>query len=314
MKSLITLPFLLLSLIPSFNLASENTLKKDDIFYLGITDDKSCFTARFKILDNEKTSTGEEGMFLLCETLVSDNGKALKFRTEKKPTSNMYQGSNAKKWCESFYDTHFSDEEKEWIIPTYKSDESFSIHAPFGVEKGPYVDFKPEENALDGDHLFFLSAEEICAEKYGLAKEEDRIAPYHKESEGYWLRSPHIDTFPNDVGFIFFNGWLMDFIQNSDNVFLTGGTYARPGLNIKKPSAEDIVSIGDNQYCLTIDKDKYQASEPPKFKVKNPLPMTILVLVLTLSLLGFLFIGLPIIIVKTIKKKKQKALAENENN
>jgi hypothetical protein len=237
---------------------------------------------------------------------VSDNGKALKFRTENKPTSNMYQGSNAKKWCESFYDTHFSDEEKEWIIPTYKSDESFSIHAPFGVEKGPYVDFKPEENALDGDHLFFLSAEEICTEKYGLAKEEDRIAPYKKESEGYWLRSPHIDTFPNDVGFIFFNGWLMDFVQNSDNVFFTGGTYARPGLNIKKPSAEDIVSIGDNQYCLTIDKDKYQASEPPKFKVKNPLPMTIVVLVLFLALIGFILVGLPIIIVKAVKKKKLK--------
>ena len=306
MKTLLALPFLLLSLIPSFNSVSDVTIKKGDIFYLGIADDKSCFTARFKILDNENTSTGEEGMFLLCETLVSDNGKALKFRTEKKPSSNMYQESNAKKWCESFYNTHFSDEQKEWIIPTYKSDEPFSIHAPFGTKQGPYVDFKPEENALDGDHLFFLSAEEICQEKYGLAKEKDRIAPYKKESEGYWLRSPHIDTFPNDVGFIFFNGWLMDFVQNSDNVFFTGGTYARPGLNIKKPTAEDIASIGENQYCLTIDKDKYQASEPPKFKVKNPLPMTIVVLVLFLALIGFILVGLPIIIVKAVKKKKLK--------
>lgn len=306
MKSLITLPFLLLSLIPSFNLASETALKKGDIFYLGITDDKSRFTARFKILDNEKTNTGEEGMFLLCETLVSDNGKALKFRTENKPTSNMYQGSNAKKWCESFYETHFTEEQKEWIIPTYKDDEAFSINAPFGTEKGPYVDFKPEKSALDGDHLFFLSAEEICQEKYGLTKEEDRIAPYKKESEGYWLRSPHIDSFPNDVGFIFFNGWLMDFIQNSDNVFLTGGTYARPGLNIKKPGAEDIVLIGENQYCLSIDQDRYQPSEAPTFKVKNPLPMTIVILVLLLLLLGFLFVGLPIIIVKAVKKKKAK--------
>ena len=314
MKSLLALPFLLLSLIPSLNLADEVTLKKGDIFYLGISDEKSRFTARFKILDNEKTNTGEEGMFLLCETLLSDSGKALKFRTEKKPTSNMYQGSNAKKWCESFYEMHFSEKQKEWIIPTYKSDEAFSIHAPFGIEKGPYVDFKPEENALDGDHLFFLSAEEICQEKYGLDKEENRIAPYEKESEGYWLRSPHIDTFPNDVGFIFFNGWLMDFIQNSDNVFLTGGTYARPGLNIKKPSAEDIVSIGENQYCLTIDKGRYQASEAPKYKVKNPLPMTIFILVIILSLLGFLFVGLPIIIVKSIKKKKQKAVITSENN
>ncbi len=306
MKTLLALPFLLLSLIPSFNSVGDVTIKKGDIFYLGVTDDKSCFTARFKILDNENTSTGEEGMFLLCETLVSDNGKALKFRTEKKPSSNMYQESNAKKWCESFYNTHFSDEQKEWIIPTYKSDEPFSIHAPFGTKQGPYVDFKPEENALDGDHLFFLSAEEICQEKYGLAKEKDRIAPYKKESEGYWLRSPHIDTFPNDVGFIFFNGWLMDFVQNSDNVFFTGGTYARPGLNIKKPSAEDVISIGENQYCFAFDEGKYQASDYPKYKVKNPLPMTIVVLVLFLALIGFILVGLPIIIVKAVKKKKLK--------
>lgn len=49
---------------------------------------------------------------------------------------------------------------------------------------------------------------------YGFDDELTRIAFLDGKKAGYWLRSPHADDFPKDVGLVFHNGWLLDFLED----------------------------------------------------------------------------------------------------
>jgi hypothetical protein len=93
------------------------------------------------------------------------------------------------------------------------------------------VDFDPAENILDGDRLFLLSAEEAANGKYGFTDNRSRVALYKGEAGGYWLRSPHIPTFPLDVGFVFSFGAVMDYPVNGKSMF-SMDTWARPAGNL----------------------------------------------------------------------------------
>lgn len=298
----------LVSSFPAF-LAQSNEqalrLRQGDVFHFGIVDEKCRFDARFKVLDGENTSTGEEGLFLLLESLVSDDGKAVAFRKEKDEEHNSYTGSDAKAWCARFFEDHFSALEKEYILPTFCSDKPYSVPAAFGFGgKTPNVDFAAEENILDGDHVFLLSAKEASSERYGLIDPQSRLASYEGVTASYWLRSPHDrSNFPNDVGIVFYNGWLMDFVQHNDNVFGVSPIYMRPALNLCKIPSEELCIIGENQYCLKGDKERFLVpSEAPSYKQRDPLPMLLVIGIASLLIL----IGTPIVIVILVKRHRKK--------
>lgn len=304
---LIVLPLLLAPLPSALSLFSKEPpeLKQGDIFHFGLVDEKSHFDARFKVLDAKRANTGDEGVFLLLESLVSNEGSPVAFRKEKDEEHNSYTGSYAKAWCAHFYEERFDGLEKDYILPTHLSDEAYSVPAAFSFGgKTPNVDFAAEDNILDGDHLFLLSAKEASSESYGLATAENRLASYDGVTASYWLRSPHDRrNFPNDVGIVFYNGWLMDFIQDSDNVFGASPIYMRPAINLRKIAGEELYAISENEYCLKQEKDRFVHPSPaPSYTERNPLPAFIAIGIASLLLL----IGMPILIVILAKRHKRK--------
>ncbi len=307
MKHLFALPFLLTSAIAPIASASPNeiALQQGDVLFFGIEEEGSRFDARFVILDANCTNTGEEGMFLWSESLISNEGKAIPFRQKKDEDSNSYTGSYAKQWCADFFENRFTPLEKSFVMPSFLSDEAFSIPASFGFGgKTPMVDFAAEENILDGDHVFLLSAKEASDASYGLDSASSRLSSYNGVSASYWLRSPHDrSNFPNDVGIVFYNGWLMDFVQDNDNVFGVSPIYMRPALNIKRLSGNQLTEVRDHEYCLKEESELFlNAPEKQQFRENNPLPLTIALLVIALVLI----IGLPILIVVLVKHHKKK--------
>lgn len=53
------------------SICKESELKTGELIYLGTPDDTVFFGGTFRVLDQEKTNTGERGIFLLCENLIS---------------------------------------------------------------------------------------------------------------------------------------------------------------------------------------------------------------------------------------------------
>lgn len=172
---------------------------------------------------------GEDILFRdIGDVSVSFSNRGEDFAAEH-PGTTDYQGSNIQAWCETFAQTHLSQAEYGALLPTHKSDEAATIPGlgiPLpGVSSGT-VDFSPVTDILDGDKLFLLSAEEVTNPAYGFADGSARIAQFKGTPQGYWLRSPHIPTFPLDVGFVFSFGAVMDFPVNANFMF-EQGTYAR---------------------------------------------------------------------------------------
>lgn len=230
-------------------------MKQGDIVYLGTPSEETCFDGAFRILDLEQTNTGEPGMFLLCENLIGRNGQeGFVFRGDAHPKTNRYAGSDAKKWCAEFFEKSFSPEEQEAILPTHKSDAAYvKLHEwelLGGKTRMGQCPFDPEEGSLDGDRVFLLSAEEGANPKYGLASETDRLAGFAGKAAAWWLRSPHAPDFPNDVGIVFFNGWLLDFLENKDSVFGMAPICMRPALNLDLSKVVDAEQVGEGEWVL----------------------------------------------------------------
>ena len=245
---LICMVLTMLSTLPAY---AEEAIKVGDILCFGTPDDECGFDGRWLVLDNTSTNDGKPGMFLTSLSLIGDEtGEELLFRNigdvsvnfldrgeefaKAHPGSQTYQGSEIQLWCKAFLDTHFSDAEKDAILPTFKSDEASVIPGlgiPLPGAIHGTVDFDPVENILDGDRIFLLSAEEAYNSDYGFVDNRSRVALYKGTPAGYWLRSPHIDTFPLDVGFVFSFGTLMDYPVNGQFLFHMTSC-ARPAMNI----------------------------------------------------------------------------------
>ena len=245
--------------------ASE--IQTGDVVCFGTPDAACGFDGKWLVLDSEHTNAGAPGMFLVSLNLIgSEQGRPLLFRdigdvsvsfsdrgeafAEEHPGSTDYQGSDIQTWCEDFAQNHLTQAEYQALLPTWKSDAAAVIPGlgiPLPGAMTGTVDFDPVENILNGDRLFLLSAEEITNEQYGFSDGSSRIAAFKGTAEGYWLRSPHIPTFPLDVGFVFGFGAVMDFPVNA-NFMMEQGTYARPACNL------DIGSI-TNAEVLTVSDE-----------------------------------------------------------
>ncbi len=265
-------------------------IKAGDVLCFGEPDEASGFDGRWLVLDAERTNTGEEGMFLVSLSLVGgDGGEPLRFReigdvsvsftdrgeryAEAHPGVTAYQGSDLQRWAEHFMETRLSEAERRALIPTTKSDEAIvipglGVSLP-GAATGT-VDFDPAEGVLAGDRLFPLSVAEATNAAYGFGDAHARVALYKGTAAGYWLRSPHIPTFPLDVGFVFPFGAVMDYPVNARSLYAMD-TYARPACNLDPSHIAEAERLADAD-GVTIWRLSMRDGEPNSRTYRLDLP------------------------------------------
>lgn len=237
-------------------------VKTGDVICFGTPDEASGFDGKWLVLDPSKTNTGADGMFLTTLNLVgSADGSPLLFReigdvsvsfsdrgeayAAEHPGVTDYRGSDLQLWCAAFPEKYLSDAETLALLPTYLSDEAivipgFTIPLP-GAANGT-VDFDPAPEVLDGDQIFILSVKEATNESYGFADNRSRVAFFKGTEGGYFLRSPHIPTFPLDVGFVFSFGAVMDYPVNAKSLYEMS-TYARSACNLDSSKITNLEAL-----------------------------------------------------------------------
>ena len=188
---------------------------QNDNIYFGTWDKEPI---KWRVLD-DNTNTGESGLFLLSDALLGTGWSGDVYFDNSGNIRNAWQSSTAKTWCNDFYDKSFSNGEQGAVLATTKSDEAFT--------KGTGgISFDASENILNGDKVFFLSAEEAENSAYGFTDDNARIANYGNSAGVWWLRSPY--TFPNYAGYagvVFGNGPVYAYV-------VSGVWAARPAFNL----------------------------------------------------------------------------------
>ncbi len=238
-----------------------SNVQQGDLISFGLTDEQICFDSIWRVLDSEKMNTGELGMFIMTENLVAPQDETgILFNDVEEPMNNDYQGSTIQQFCEAFIDNHFTAAEKTIIKETYKSDEDFQTATTLGG-RNVSVKFDAAKNILEGDKVFLLSAEEVNNINYGFSDDSSRIATYQGVAANWWLRSPHDDSFPLDVGFVFDSGWQADLYVNGFSMLSSPYT-ARLAVNIDT----DQITYVRNSSNVEVEE---QTSPVKKFAVKD---------------------------------------------
>ena len=191
-----------------------------DYIYFGSWTAQDTYTTsgpiKWRVLDDQ-TNTGETGLFLLSDGLLGTGYYGGVYFDNTSPYSNTWQGSDAQTWCQDFYSSKFSTGEQSAVIATTKSDDGFTSSTI-------YASFAASENILNGDKVFFLSAEEAENSAYGFANDNARIANYGGSACAWWLRSPYAG-YTDGAGAVYGYGHV-DFIT------VNGDWAARPAFNL----------------------------------------------------------------------------------
>ena len=169
---------------------------------------------KWRVLDDQ-TNTGESGLFLLSDALLGTGRYGDVYFDNSGNTSNAWQSSTAKTWCNNFYGSSFSNGEQGAVLATTKSDEALSTGG---------ISFAASENILNGDKVFFLSAEEAENSAYGFTDDNARIANYGNSAGVWWLRSPYA-IFTTYAGVVFGDGPVYAYV-------VSGVWAARPAFNL----------------------------------------------------------------------------------
>ena len=197
-----------------------------DYIYFGNWEALDIYTTsgpiKWRVLDDQ-TNTEEPGLFLLSDGLFGKGkyGGGVCFDSSS-PYSNVWQGSDAQKWCQNFYSSSFSTGEQGAVFATTKTDAEYdaSSGAPplqYGVSQ------------LEGDTVFFLSAEEAENKAYGFIDDDARKA-YFGNTQYYgawWLRSPLEQQRKDGAGSIHRNYGYLYGMTVSKNDYT-----ARPAFNL----------------------------------------------------------------------------------
>ena len=194
----------------------DSTNSSYDYIHFGTWDNS---TVKWRVLDtktNMANAQEGDGFFLLSDALLGTGeygGVQFNYTT---PYSNDWKGSRAQDWCNVFYNRYLSTTEQKAVLATSKSDD-------------PCIDgyFMGSENILNGDKVFFLSAEEAGNAAYGFTDDAARIANYGDSAVGWWLRSPHQDY--SSAGMVNASGGVRADWVNDTNA-------ARPAFNLKPDS------------------------------------------------------------------------------
>lgn len=166
-----------------------------DYIYMGSYDSKPI---KWRVLDtktNMDNATEGDGLFLLSEVLLgkeSEEWGGIYFNPHE-GSDNEWKNSNAQAWCKDFAGIAgdkvadaFSGPELGAIMETTKNDEVFKSSS--GIKE------RFLESKLDGDKVFFLSAEEAETPAYGFVNDNARIAKFGGKNGYWWLRSTVDDT------------------------------------------------------------------------------------------------------------------------
>ena len=176
-------------------------------------------TVKWRVLDtktNMANAQKGDGFFLLSDALLGTGeygGVEFDYTT---PYTNEWKGSRAQDWCNDFYTRNFSTTEQKAVLATSKSDALYGMY------------YDASDNILDGDKVFFLSAEEAENAAYGFTDDNARIANYGDSAVGWWLRSPRRMN-PDSAGTVNENGAVIGEWVNQTNA-------ARPAFNLKPDS------------------------------------------------------------------------------
>ena len=210
---------------------------------------------KWRVLDDQ-TNTGETGLFLLSDGLLGTGYYGGVYFDNTSPYSNAWQGSDAQTGCQDFYISNFSTGEQGAVIATTKSDEAFTSSTKS-------VPFAASENILNGDKVFFLSAEEAENSAYGFANDNARIANYGGSACAWWLRSPYAG-YTDGAGAVYGYGHV-DFITVNDdwaarpafNLDLTSVLFTSAAAGGKSASGMDsgLTAVGDyagSEWKLTL--------------------------------------------------------------
>ena len=204
-------------------------IAKGDHIYFG-TKDEANYTwtdsaPYWRVLDASKTNSDEDGMFLLSEKLIGNKpggSYGNVYFDDSGNDSNVWQNSTARRWCGTFLTKVFSQKEQDAIIATTISDK---VYTPDG-----YLVFEASPNILNGDKVFFLSAEEAENADYGFNTDSSRIADYGSNAGNWWLRSPNASqtSLTSSAGLVCHDG-----VVRSENVHYSGwGRAVRPAFNL----------------------------------------------------------------------------------
>lgn len=93
-----------------------------------------------------------------------------------------WKGSLARKWCDDFLLKGMSEQEKRAVLKVEKSDPFIDLFEVFGLQQCN------GDKILDKEKVFFLSADEILDESFGL---DNNFVAYARNGESltWWLRS-----------------------------------------------------------------------------------------------------------------------------
>ncbi len=138
---------------------------------------------KWRVLDDQ-TNTGATGLFLLSEDLLGSGSYGGVYFDNASPYSNAWQGSDAQAWCNTFESSNLDSRELAAILSTTKSDEEFTS-STYSVL------FAASTDILNGDQVFFLSAQEAENADYGFTNDTARVANYGASAGVWWLRSPN---------------------------------------------------------------------------------------------------------------------------
>ena len=233
---------------------------------------------KWRVLDDQ-TNTGENGLFLLSEELLGTgnyggvyfqqsyhyDSSSGSYHKGSAPANgdhtdcliaNAWQGSDAQTWCATFYSSNFSTGEQSAVLGTTKSDGAFT--------SSTYnVPFAASESILNGDKVFFLSAQEAENSAYGFTDDAARIANYGGSAGVWWLRSPYA-YYTYDAGVVAYDGYVYFNYVNHDwaarpafNLDLTSVLFTSAAAGGKSASGMDsgLTAVGDydgSEWKLTL--------------------------------------------------------------
>ena len=148
-----------------------------DYIYYGTWDGSAI---KWRVLDDQ-ANTGDSGLFLLSDVLLgtgTSGGVYFDNSGGGGSVSNVWQNSRAQAWCKDFAGEEgaatnvtnaFTAGELGAVLATTKSDQEFKSSTR-------NLPFSASENILNGDKVFFLSAEEAENSAYGFTDDNARAA------------------------------------------------------------------------------------------------------------------------------------------
>ena len=223
-----------------------------DYLYYGQWEDAPI---QWRVLDDQ-TNTGEEGLFVLSEGCLGTGSWGNIPFDDTNPKSNAWQGSDAQAWCNTLYTEHFTAGEQGAVLATTKSDDAYD-----STSTAFHPSFVAVENILNGDKVFFLSAQEAETAAYGFTDDASRVARYQNVRNGlWWLRSPLVGLAADSAGYI--NGgftyyqWVASdnmarpaFNLDTDSVLFTS---AAMGGKVSQGTISPIAAYTGNEWKLTL--------------------------------------------------------------